>query len=157
MLPLLVAAALAEPLDVPVPSPCAQLWDEDGDGRVDGVQTYRYDADRVLVEVRSDLDADGAPETIVRYEHGPDGKPTRSLHDWDADGAIDDVTDCSKAWCSTNWIPVCPVGMTCETGDLGLITVMRRGAMTVTNTYACWATVDGLWTYVGESGAPRAQ
>jgi hypothetical protein len=147
MLLLLAFAAHADPLDVPVPSPCSQESDTDGDGRIDFVQTYRYDADRVLAEIRTDDDGDGVPDAIVRYRHDAEGRPTRSLHDWDANGTVDSVKDCSKTYCSTNWIPVCPAGMDCDRNELGLITTMRRGSMAVTNTYACWARVDGLWAY----------
>jgi hypothetical protein len=136
-------------LDLPVPSPCAQRTDSDGDGRWDFVQEYRYGADRALRVVSTDTDADGHPEAIVTFTLDARGQPVRGAHDDPADGHVDRTSDCATTHCTTNWVPQCPASADCTTGPQGLFTEMRRGRSLTVNDYACWKKVDGFWRYEG--------
>lgn len=135
--------------DVPVPSPCAQLTDADGDGRWDFVQRYGYSADRVLDLVWTDADADGRADAVVRIEHDAAGRPTRATHDDDGDGRVDRTSDCRAQHCTTNWIPTCPARTDCTLGPEGLVAEMRSDRRVTVNDYRCWGKEDGLWRYVG--------
>src|SRR5687768_12866105 len=106
--------AVAAPLDLPVPSPCAQ--------RSEGyVSYYVYGADRALAQIVIDDDADGRPEVVTHITHDADGKPLRLSSDDGADGDVDRTTDCRKTpFCPTNRIPVCPARMQCTRNELGL-------------------------------------
>ena len=149
------APARAAALDLPVPSPCAQRWDEDGDGAWESVTWYLYGEDRFLEGLLIDDGDDGRVEVAIAFHHDGEGRPVRSEHDDDGDGAVDRVSDCARAHCTTNWIPVCPTSMTCAEGPHGLIEEMRAGSTRVVNDYACWSRVDGAWRYA-PSGAPAS-
>jgi hypothetical protein len=134
-------------LDLPVPSPCAQRTDGNGDGRWEFVQHYVYGPDRFLEAVLTDDGGDGRPDAVVRFTHDEAGRPLRATHDDDGDGAVDRVSDCRASHCTTNWVPQCPSGTDCAVGPLGLITEMRRGPSLTVNDYGCWSQQGGAWSY----------
>lgn len=142
-------------LDLPVPSPCAQRWDEDSDGTWESVTHYAYGADRFLETLIRDEGADGSPDTVVTFAHDESGKPSTSAHDEDADGAIDRRSDCRDTHCTTNWIPVCPSRAECSRNEHGLIDTMRFGTTTVVNDYGCWVQEQGLWRYQAPADLPK--
>lgn len=141
--------------DLPVPSPCSQRTDQEGDGRWDFVQHYVYGPGRFLEIVLTDSDGRPGPDAMVRFTPDASGRPATSAHDDDADGTIDRVTDCREAHCTTNWVPVCPPQSDCTVGPLGLVEVMRRGPQRTVNDYSCWEKVDGAWRYRAPADLPR--
>ena len=124
-------------LTAPVPSPCAQRWDTDGDGRTDSAQHYRYDdTTGGLIAVLTDDDGDGLADHTRRLTVDGWGRPLTS-----------GGRSCADRFCSAAFTPQCPADMTCTVGPLGLIEQMQRGTLTVTNDYSCWSRAGDRWIF----------
>lgn len=143
----------ARPLDLPVPSPCAQRW-TDTNGRETSVSHYVYGADRFLEQVITDDGADGVPDAVVTFTHDAAGKPLVARLDSDADGDVDSTSDCATTYCTTNWIPECPANADCTRNNLGLVERMTFAETRGTNDYRCWIRPDGIWRYQRPADVP---
>jgi len=72
--------------------PIAERVDEDGDGAIDRVQTWAYDAEGNESRLEYDFDADGSTDAVVSYAYDADGNRTLEETDYDADGTPEHVT-----------------------------------------------------------------
>ena len=66
--------------------------DSDGDGTADVISTYTYDANGNRTRSEYDSDGDGTSDRIYTYTFDANGNQTRSEYDSDGDGTVDEIT-----------------------------------------------------------------
>ena len=66
-------------------------WDSDGDGTVDQIYTYTYDANGNQTRYEYDADADGTVDQIYTFTFDANGNLTRYENDSDGDGTSDRI------------------------------------------------------------------
>ena len=66
-------------------------WDSDGDGTVDQIYTYTYDANGNRTRTEYDSDGDGTADQIYTTTYDANGNRTREEYDSDGDGTADRI------------------------------------------------------------------
>jgi len=67
-------------------------YDFDGDGTVDLIYTFTFDANGNQTKEEWDSDGDGTSDRIYTYTFDANGNQTRSEYDSDGDGTVDEIT-----------------------------------------------------------------
>ena len=67
-------------------------WDSDGDGTVDQIYTSTFDANGNRTRSEYDSDGDGTVDEITTYTFDANGNQTRREYDSDGDGTVDEIT-----------------------------------------------------------------
>lgn len=79
----------------------AERVDEDGDGEIDQVQTWAYDADGNESRLEYDLDGDGSADHAVNYAYDEDGNRVLEEIDSGADGSPENIV--RRSFAPTGW------------------------------------------------------
>jgi len=140
----------AQGLVMPPWSPCSQSYDEDRDGRPEGITYYVYDGNGALTDTVVFEDVAGRALAWQHLTIGQDGLPVRATLRQPPNGPPSRVRDCSRQWCSRAWVGQCPTG-NCGRDAMGRVTTMDARGTLVRNDYSCWSVDDDRYHYEGPS------